>query len=74
MADKLMPAAGLAVTAVGAARAYEGILGAWVLDEVDRSLAAEAEGLGLKVGVTDTIMASDEVAEAIARTALGLVA
>jgi LPPG:FO 2-phospho-L-lactate transferase len=73
MADKLMPAAGLEVSAVGAARAYEGLLGAWVIDEVDRALAPDVEGLGLKVAVTDTIMATDEVSEAMARAALELV-
>lgn len=74
MADRLMPAAGLEVSAIGAALAYEGLLGSWVIDEADRALAARIEGLGLKVAVTDTIMATDEVAESVARTALGLVA
>jgi hypothetical protein len=31
MADKLLPAVGLEVTAAGAAGAYEGLLGAWVM-------------------------------------------
>lgn len=73
MADKLMPAAGMEVTALGAARAFADVLGAWVIDEADRDLAPQVEELGLKVAVTDTIMESDDVAEAIARTALGLV-
>jgi LPPG:FO 2-phospho-L-lactate transferase len=73
MADKLMPAVGLDVTAVGAGRAYDGLLGAWVIDEADRALAAEVEGLGVKVAVTDTIMADDSVSEALARATLGLV-
>ncbi len=73
MADKLMPAAGLDVTAVGAARAYEGLLGGWVIDEADRALAPDVEGLGINVAVTDTIMADDDVSETIARTALALV-
>ncbi len=34
MADRLMPAVGLEVTAAGAAAAYADLLGAWVLDEV----------------------------------------
>ena len=37
MADRLMPAVGLEVTAAGAARAYDGLLGAWVIDERDRA-------------------------------------
>jgi LPPG:FO 2-phospho-L-lactate transferase len=73
MADKLMPAAGMEVTAEGAARAFADVLGAWVIDEADRALAPQIETLGLKVAVTDTIMETDDVSEAIARTALELV-
>jgi LPPG:FO 2-phospho-L-lactate transferase len=73
MADKLMPVAGLEVSAVGAARAYEGLLGAWVVDERDRRLAEHVEVTGIRVGVTDTIMEDDAKAEALARFALGLV-
>lgn len=72
MADRLMPVAGVEVSAVGAARFYRGLLGAWVMDEVDRDLAPRAEELGLRVAVTDTIMADDGKAEAVARTALEL--
>jgi LPPG:FO 2-phospho-L-lactate transferase len=75
MADKLMPVAGLEVSALGAARAYEGLLGGWVIDEADRALADRiASELGVPVGVTDTIMRHDDAAEALARTALDLVA
>ena len=73
MADKLMPVAGYEVTAIGAARCYEDLLGAWVLDERDRDLLPRAEGLGLRVAVTDTIMIDDTAAEAVARAALELV-
>lgn len=74
MADKLMPAAGFAVTALGAAECYRGLLGAWVIDQVDRDLVARIErDLGVRVAVTDTIMADDERAEALARVALDLV-
>jgi LPPG:FO 2-phospho-L-lactate transferase len=71
MADKLMPAVGLEVSALGAARAYEGLLGGWVLDTIDGALAA---GAPVPVAVTDTIMVDDDRAEALARTALALVA
>ncbi len=75
MADKLMPAAGLEVSALGAARAYEGFLGAWVVDERDRDLAPRIEGeLGVRVGVTDTIMTDDARAASLATFALGMVA
>ena len=73
MADKLMPVAGLEVTALGAAAAYEGLLTAWVVDELDRDLAPKIEeALGIRLAVTDTVMRDDDVATALARTALGL--
>jgi 2-phospho-L-lactate transferase/gluconeogenesis factor (CofD/UPF0052 family) len=74
MADKLMPAAGVEVTAAGAAECYRGLLAAWVFDEADRSLAARIEATGVRVGVTDTIMTDDAKAEALARSAIGLLA
>jgi LPPG:FO 2-phospho-L-lactate transferase len=70
MADKLMPAAGVEVSAAGAAACYEGLLSAWVIDEVDRALAPRIEATGPRVTVTDTIMADDDAAEALARVAL----
>lgn len=74
MADKLMPGAGFAVTALGAAECYRGLLGGWVIDRVDRDLAPRIErDLSVRVAVTDTIMAGDERAEALARVALDLV-
>ena len=72
MADKLMPAAGVEVTAAGAAACYAGLLVAWVIDEVDRSLEGRIAATGVRVGVTDTIMTDDRKAEALARTALAL--
>lgn len=70
MADKLMPAVGAEVTAAGAAAFYEELLSTWVIDEVDRPLAPRIEATGLRVVVTDTIMADDAKAEALARVAL----
>jgi LPPG:FO 2-phospho-L-lactate transferase len=74
MADRLMPAAGLEVTAAGAAAAYDGLLAGWVIDERDRDLRERIAATGLRVSVTDTVMTDDDVAEALARTALELVA
>jgi LPPG:FO 2-phospho-L-lactate transferase len=75
MADRLMPAAGLEVSAFGAAAAYGGLLTGWVIDERDRDLAPRIQSeLGVTVAVTDTIMTDDEAAERVARTALDLVA
>jgi LPPG:FO 2-phospho-L-lactate transferase len=73
MADRLLPVMGVEVSAAGAAGCYRGLLSAWVIDEVDRGLAARIEATGVRVGVTDTIMADDARAEALARFALGLV-
>ena len=72
MADRLMPAVGLPVTAAGAAGAYEGMLGGWVIDERDRALAPSIEATGLRVAVTDTVMVDDDRAEALARVTLEL--
>lgn len=74
MADRLMPAAGAEVTAAGAAECYRGLLGAWVVDDVDRALIPRIEASGLRVGATDSIMTDDAKAEALARFALGLLA
>jgi LPPG:FO 2-phospho-L-lactate transferase len=74
MADKLMPAAGIEVTAAGVAEHYRELLSAWVLDDVDASLAPRVEALGLRCASCDTIMVDDDRAEAVARVALGLLA
>jgi len=74
MADKLMPAAGIEVTAAGVAAHYRDLLSGWVLDDVDRHLAPAVEALGMRVAACDTIMVDDARAEAVARTALGLLA
>jgi len=72
MADKLMPAVGVEVTAAGAAECYRGLLAAWVIDEADRRLAPRIGASGVRVGVTDTVMRDDDDAEALARFALDL--
>ena len=67
MADKLMPVAGLEVSALGAARAYRDLLSGWVIDERDADAApAIADELGIAVAVTDTVMRDDDVAAAVA--------
>jgi LPPG:FO 2-phospho-L-lactate transferase len=73
MADKLMPAVGLEVSAAGVAKAYADLLSGWVIDEKDRDLAPRIEALGQRVSVLDTIMVDDEAAERVARAALELV-
>jgi hypothetical protein len=68
-----MPVAGYAVTALGAAECYRGLLAGWVVDHADRELASRIEHeLGVRVAVTDTVMADDAQAESVARAALDL--
>jgi len=75
MADKLMPSVGMEVSAAGVARAYADLLGAWVIDEADRRLAAViSRELAIAVQVTDTVMRDDDIAEALARRTIGSVA
>jgi LPPG:FO 2-phospho-L-lactate transferase len=71
MADKLMPAAGMEVSAAGVARAYADLLGAWVIDQADAGLAPGLrDELAIPVQVTDTVMKDDIVSEALARVVL----
>ena len=72
MADRLLPAAGVEVSAVGVAGHYEGLIGGWVIDRVDAALVPYVEALGVRVAVTDTIMTDDDAAESLARAALTL--
>jgi LPPG:FO 2-phospho-L-lactate transferase len=73
MADRLMPALGLEVSAFGAASAYRGLLSGWVIDERDADLGPRIKReLRLRVSVTDTLMTDDESAERVARAALEL--
>jgi LPPG:FO 2-phospho-L-lactate transferase len=71
MADRLMPAAGLEVSAWGAASAYRGLVRGFVVDERDARLAPRIEAeLGMVVTVTDTVLVDDDAAERVARAAL----
>jgi LPPG:FO 2-phospho-L-lactate transferase len=73
MADKLMPVAGLEVSALGAARAYADLLAAWVVDRADAELVEPiADAFGIRAAATDTIMRDDATSEALARFTLGL--
>jgi LPPG:FO 2-phospho-L-lactate transferase len=74
MADKLMPAVGIDVSASGVAASYRDLLSAWLVDDVDAGAIPQVEGLGMRCEATDTIMVDDERAEAVARAALELVA
>ena len=73
MADRLLPTAGVEVTAAGVASYYaeRGLLGAWVFDQSDAGLEARVRALGLRASLTDTIMVDDAASERLARIALG---
>jgi LPPG:FO 2-phospho-L-lactate transferase len=73
MADRLMPAVGIEVSAAGVAAHYRDIASGWLMDGADRHLVPRVEDLGLRTATTDTIMNDDERAEAVARSALDLV-
>jgi LPPG:FO 2-phospho-L-lactate transferase len=72
MADKLMPAVGIEVSAAGVAKHYRDLLAAWLIDDVDRDAIPRVRSLGMRCAATDTIMVDDDRAEAVARAALDL--
>jgi LPPG:FO 2-phospho-L-lactate transferase len=72
MADKLMPAVGIEVTAAGVAEHYRDLLAGWLVDDVDREAIPRIASFGMRCAATDTIMTDDERAEAVARAALDL--
>ncbi len=72
MADKLLPAWGVEVSARGVAGLYADLADAFVLDQVDAEQAADVTALGLQVAVAQTVMHTPDDAAALAKTALGL--
>ncbi len=72
MADRLMPAAGVPVSATGAATLLAGVLDGFIIDVVDESLKHEIEALGLDVVVAQTLMRTIDDAAALAKHALEL--
>lgn len=74
MADKLLPAVGAEVSALGVARGYADFLDGWVIDHRDAELADGVAALGVAVAVTDTIMSDERVSADLARVCLDLAA
>lgn len=72
MADRLLPTVGAEVSAAGVARLYRQWLDGWVLDVLDGDDAELVRPLGVETAVTDTLMKTPEIAEALARTTLAL--
>ncbi len=73
MADKLLPAWGVEVSARGVASMYSGLADAFVLDQVDADQAADVAVLGLDALVAPTLMRTTEDAVALAKVALDAV-
>ena len=71
MADKLLPAVGIEVSAVGVASGYRDLVSGWLIDTVDAADVARVEKLDMRCTAMDTIMVDDEQAEAVARGVLG---
>ncbi len=72
MADRLLPAWGVEVSARGVAGLYADLVDAFVLDEVDAGQAADVAALGLRAVVAPTVMHTPDDAAALAKTALSL--
>jgi LPPG:FO 2-phospho-L-lactate transferase len=70
MADKLLPAWGVEVSARGVAGLYAGLADAFVLDAVDADQAEAVAALGLEPVVVPTLMRTVEDAAALAKAAL----
>jgi LPPG:FO 2-phospho-L-lactate transferase len=74
MADKLLPVAGVEVSAAGVAEHYAGLLGAFVYDERDLPLSDRVARHVDRTRAIDTIMVDDLAAERVARAAIDLAA
>jgi LPPG:FO 2-phospho-L-lactate transferase len=70
MADKLLPAWGVEVSAAGVAGLYAGLADAFVLDVVDADQAPAVADLGLEPVVVPTVMRTLEDAATLAKAAL----
>jgi LPPG:FO 2-phospho-L-lactate transferase len=70
MADRLLPAWGVEVSARAVAGLYAGLADAFVLDAVDADQAGEVAALGLEPVVVPTLMRTVEDAAALAKAAL----
>lgn len=70
MADKLLRAHGVEVSAAGVASMYQEFADGFVIDETDKDLADRISEMGLEVGACDTIMVDDEATTILAKQAL----
>ena len=72
--DKMMAELGHEVSAVGAAKLYRDICGAFMIDEADEAQSGAIEALGIGPVVRPTVMKSVEDKERLARHVLALFA
>lgn len=69
-ADRMMRELGHEVSVVGVARLYAPVCATLVVDAADAGLAEAVEAEGMRCVVTDTVMATSEVAAALAATVM----
>lgn len=79
MADRLLPALGVEVSAAGVAEHYGtkgrgGLLDCWVLDRVDAGLAERVAAIGIRTAAVDTMLDDVTVAADVVRSCLELAA
>jgi len=72
MADRLLPALNVPVTAAGVATLYEGLIDGWVIDTSDETLVDTIAQTGVVTIATDTVMDTPERAAALATRCLEL--
>ncbi|MDX1510387.1 MAG: 2-phospho-L-lactate transferase [Nitriliruptorales bacterium] len=72
MADRLLPAVGVEVSAAGVAEHYAPFLDGWVIDQADAGLRKQIAATGLDVTVMDTMLDSEEQATAVAKACLAM--
>jgi len=73
-ADRMLTELGHEPSVVGVARAYAPVCGHLVIDRLDAHLAGAVEAEGVRCTVTDTVMSTPDVAAALGRTALEVLA
>jgi len=71
-ADRMLASLGYESSALGVARLYEGLIAAFVIDELDEGLAPQIEALGMEVSVLPTVMRTDEDRAGLARALVEL--
>lgn len=74
MADRLLPAIGVDVSASGVAAHYGSLLDGWVIDDRDTNQSEMIEALGIRCVSTNTLMDDVNVAADLARRCLALAA